>query len=208
MRGLCAFLLLCALVTCFKREGPRESVPHAPLARGDAASDIEAAHSPDLPDCVDADLRAAILGADVEAVRRSLQRQAPSFDACAGGPLVHLALRGEIPDADLGGAKGVRERAHFHDRQERRLKIGLLLLEAGAPVDQRDEADNSALHAAMTFAPGHTDSLRLIVRALLQRGARPSLVNGRGLTPLELAQRWSRENAALLREELDAVGRR
>jgi len=71
------------------------------------------------------------------------------------------------------------------------------LLDAGAGIGAQDDFGDTPLHQAAMFG-----KIR-ILKYLLERGADPSVKNKEGLTPLELARKHRRTEAA---EHLEALG--
>ena len=83
-----------------------------------------------------------------------------------------------------------------------------LLIEKGATIDAPDNNDETALFEAIRSTIKDGEKQRAAIEVLLVKGANPNLKNGKGLTPLKVAQRMRRADAGKIVELLrryDAV---
>ena len=83
-----------------------------------------------------------------------------------------------------------------------------LLIEKGATIDAPDNNGETALFEAIRSTIKDGEKQRAAIEALLVKGADPNLKNGKGLTPLQVAQRMRRADAGKIVELLrryDAV---
>ena len=83
-----------------------------------------------------------------------------------------------------------------------------LLIEKGATIDAPDNNGETALFEAIRSTIKDGEKQRAAIEALLVKGADPNLMNGKGLTPLQVAQRMRRADAGRIVELLrryDAV---
>ena len=77
-----------------------------------------------------------------------------------------------------------------------------LLIEKGATVDVPDNNGETALFEAIRSTIKDGEKQRSAIEALLVKGANPNLKNGKGLTPLQVAQRMRRADAGKIVELL------
>ena len=83
-----------------------------------------------------------------------------------------------------------------------------LLIEKGATIDAPDNNGETALFEAIRSTIKDGEKQRAAIEALLVKGADPNLKNGKGLTPLQVAERMRRADAGRIVELLrryDAV---
>ena len=71
-----------------------------------------------------------------------------------------------------------------------------LLIEKGATIDAPDNNSETALFEAIRSTIKDGEKQRAAIEALLVNGADPNLKNGKGLTPLQIAKRMRRADAA------------
>ena len=76
------------------------------------------------------------------------------------------------------------------------LKVIDLLIEKGATIDAPDNNGETALFEAIRSTIKDGEKLRAAIEALLVEGADPNLKNRKGLTPMQIAQRMRRADAA------------
>lgn len=137
-----------------------------------------------------------------------------------GWPMLVYACRGdngEHPDEilrllELGADIDVRNykgKAALHCAAKAGfLKVTNLLIEKGATVDAPDNSGETALFEAIRSTIKDGEKQRAAIETLLAKGADPNLKNGKGLTPLQVAQRMRRADAGKIVELLrryDAV---
>lgn len=77
-----------------------------------------------------------------------------------------------------------------------------LLIEKGATIDAPDNNGETALFEAIRSTIKDGKKQRAAIEALLAKGADPNLKNGKGLTPLQVAQRMRRADAGKIVELL------
>ena len=77
-----------------------------------------------------------------------------------------------------------------------------LLIKKGAAIDAPDNNGETALFEAIRSTIKDGEKQRAAIEALLVKGADPNLKNGKGLTPLRLAQRMRRTDAGKIVELL------
>ena len=70
-----------------------------------------------------------------------------------------------------------------------------LLIEKGATIDAPDNNGETALFEAIRSTIKDGEKQRAAIEALLVKGADPNFKNGKGLTPLQVAQRMRRADA-------------
>ena len=75
-------------------------------------------------------------------------------------------------------------------------KVVDLLIEKGATIDAPDNNGETALFEAIRSTIKDGEKLRAAIEVLLVEGADPNLKNGKGLTPMQIAQRMRRADAA------------
>lgn len=88
------------------------------------------------------------------------------------------------------------------------LRVIDLLIEKGATIDAPDNNGETALFEAIRSTIKDGEKQRAAIEALLVKGANPNFQNGKGLTPLQVAQRMRRADAGRIVELLrryDAV---
>lgn len=81
-----------------------------------------------------------------------------------------------------------------------------LLIEKGATIDAPDNNGETALFEAIRSTIKDGEKQRAAIEALLFKGANPNLKNGKGLKPLQVAQRMRRADAGKIVELLRSSG--
>ena len=101
-----------------------------------------------------------------------------------------LALGADIDVRNYKGKTGLHcaAKAGF-------LKVIELLIEKGATIDAPDKNGETPLFEAIRSTIKNSEKQRAAIEALLVKGANPNLKNGKGLTPLQVAQRMRRADA-------------
>ena len=82
------------------------------------------------------------------------------------------------------------------------LKVIRLLIEKGATIDALDNSGETALFEAIRSTIKDGEKQRTAIEALLVKGADPNVKNGKGQTPLQIARRMRRADAAKIVELL------
>ena len=101
-----------------------------------------------------------------------------------------LALGADIDVRNYKGKTGLHcaAKAGF-------LQVIQLLIEKGATIDALDKNGETPLFEAIRSTIKNSEKQRAAIEALLVKGANPNLKNGKGLTPLQVAQRMRRADA-------------
>ena len=121
----------------------------------------------------------------------------PLVYACRGDngehPNAVLGLLGLGADIDVRNYKG--KTALHCAAKAGFLTVIHLLIEKGATVDAPDNNGETPLFEVIRSTIKSGEKQRAAIEALLAKGANPNLKNGKGLTPLQVAQRMRRADA-------------
>ena len=132
-------------------------------------------------------MRAAKSG-DIEMIRLLVEHGADAFATLPNGTTVMHFVAGQ------GWRNGSPAAPSYDQGTEAEAVLTIdFLLELGLDIDAQNEAGDTPLHSAVSGRQSE-----MIVARLLERGADPSIENGRGQTVLALAEARSTEQIAAL----------